>query len=196
MPSALATGHPVSLHLSTFTPTAPCGAVSASVAQFPPRGPESTPEGRFHRKLKHSGGVWQSNDGLRRAAVLTAYYPRLLTNGDAGRHRRRSGQFRINGALRRRLRVVRPSLPQGRENVPGGRIRPELGHATHACGLATTAYAKHNSRWGRPNGISPTARPVGHPAPQGPDGRYTAAWTADTTTSASPSNRTSEPLRR
>ena len=120
MPSALATGHPVSLHLSTFTPTAPCGAVSASVAQFPPRGPESTPEGRFHRKLKHSGGVWQSNDGLRRAAALTAYYPRLLTNGDAGRHRRRSGQFRINGALRRRLRVVRlpASRPRKRPRGP------------------------------------------------------------------------------
>ena len=31
--------------------------------------------------MKHSGSVWQSNDGPRRAASPTAYYPRSLTNG-------------------------------------------------------------------------------------------------------------------
>ena len=57
MPSALATGHPVSLHLATFTPTAPCGAVSASAEQFRLKATRTRPgavSGRNWARWQHS----------------------------------------------------------------------------------------------------------------------------------------------
>lgn len=109
----------------------------------------------------------QGDSGLSAASLIELNIDVALGEGNAGRRRPRGSRFGYrptdltpNGTLRRPFRVGTQFPASRPRQRPRGRLRPELGHATHDCGLATAAYAKHNSRWGRPNRIGPTARPV------------------------------------